>query len=70
MTTWTKGPGSQVNAGSHDIDAARRGVPVSQARIAEPATQFTAEKQKAMAGAAVALQSRPAPANSSSPFKR
>jgi hypothetical protein len=70
MTTWTKGPGSQVNADSRQIAAARQGVPASRVQLAEPATQFTAEQQKAMASAAVAVQSRPAPANPSSPFKR
>jgi hypothetical protein len=58
MTTWKNGPGSQVNADARQLDAARRGVPVSQARIAEPATQFTAEQQKALAGAANRRQLR------------
>jgi hypothetical protein len=64
------GSGSQVGGGSRQIAAARQGVSPARVQMAEPATQFTAEQQKAMAGAAVAVQSRPAPANSSSPFKR
>jgi hypothetical protein len=70
MSTWKNGPGSQVNASSRQIAAARQGVSASLVSIAENATQFTAEQQKAMAGAAVAVQSAPAPANSTSPFKR
>jgi hypothetical protein len=65
------GSGSQVGASSRQIATARQGVAPADKRVqmAEPATQFTAEQQKAMAGAAVAVQSRPAPANSTSPFK-
>jgi hypothetical protein len=70
MATWKNGPGSQVNAGSRQIAAARQGVSPSSVQMAEDATQFTAEQQKAMASAAVAKQSAPAPANSTSPFKR
>jgi hypothetical protein len=69
MSKWTNGPGSQVNADSRQVAAARQGVSPSRVQMAEPATQFTAEKQKAMASAAVAKQSSPAPANPSSPFK-
>ena len=65
------GSGGLVGADSHEIDAVRRGVPVSQARIAEPATGplSSGEKQKTAASAAVAKQSAPAPANPTSPFK-
>jgi hypothetical protein len=72
MTTWKNGPGSQVNAASREIAAARQGVSPAGVQMAEPATGplSSAEKQKAAGSAASAVQSRQAPANSTSPFKR